>query len=237
MVLNTLSVTAAVTISKARGTLMEEIEQLIQKCQCERESYHESKGLKKESPDCLELIRLALEGNTEAFGAMYNIFAPEFRNRFRQKSIEIAIEIDELLQIIFLKLLRLDVSSLNFVEGEELGPFIKYLDTIARNTINDIWRKEKSSNLYKPDQEQSGDDLDKFVTIRAIHRRIQELLKDDQEHLVFHLRFGEDWKPSEIYQEHQNEFSDIKEVYRILEKILRRMRQDPLLKSLWNQEE
>jgi len=72
------------------------------------------------------------------------------------------------------------------------------------------------------------DHLDMEETLLHIY----DLLRDDNEKLVFELRFAHEMKPIEIARKHPGAFSSAKEVSIIIDRIRWRMRRNPVIKQL-----
>ena len=87
--------------------------------------------------DAKELMRLAKDGDSEAFGLLYSkYFVPVFRYIYlRLKNKE---EAEDLAQTVFLRVYK----SLTRFRDQGKEP-LAYFFTIARNAIIDYWRKKK----------------------------------------------------------------------------------------------
>jgi DNA-directed RNA polymerase specialized sigma24 family protein len=74
--------------------------------------------------------------------------------------------------------------------------------------------------------------LDPLVRERCAEH-IQSRLKDEQERLLVHLQFELDVKPAEIVERCPDQFPDADEVYKVRERIIRRLSRDLVLEDLW----
>lgn len=130
------------------------------------------------------LMRLAREGNKEAFGRLYELyFVPVFRYvYFRVRNKE---ETEDLVQTVFLKAYR---ATSGFRETGK--PPLAYFFTIAINTVIDHWRKKKEVALNDPEktfsklvddtqnlQEKAEKELNSEILQKAIARLSEEQQK------------------------------------------------------------
>jgi hypothetical protein len=63
-------------------------------------------------------------------------------------------------------------------------------------------------------------------------RWLNEQLADDQEYKVIHSSFVLDLKPREIAEQFPESFTDVREIYRIKEKVMSRLRSQAELADL-----
>ena len=91
----------------------------------------------KPEKDPKQLMQLAKNGDTEAFGQLYELyFKPVYRYIYlRTKSKE---EAEDLSQVVFIKIFK----SIGGFQEQNKQP-LAYFFTIARNTVIDHWRKKK----------------------------------------------------------------------------------------------
>jgi len=145
------------------------------------------------------LMRLAKSGDTEAFGALYELyFVPVFRYIYlRIKNKE---ETKDLAQTVFLKVFR----SLSNFREQNKSP-LAYFFTIARNTVIDHWRTKKGASLDDPESvfeqisEKANNPFElvaKEETNQAVRRAIGQLTDDQQEVIV--LKFINEMPNKEI---------------------------------------
>lgn len=144
------------------------------------------------------LMRLAKEGNAEAFSCIYELyFTPVFRYiYFRLKNKH---EAEDLTQVVFVKFYE---SSADFVEMGK-NP-LAYFFTIARNAIIDLSRKKKEIVMEDRELEieagRTSEDQLKNIERREICAKIKEALKglsDDQQEIMI-LKFVNDLSNKEI---------------------------------------
>lgn len=149
--------------------------------------------------DLKVLMRLAKEGDADAFAKIYEAyFVPVFRYiRLRVKSKQ---DTEDLTQIVFLKVYQ----SISRFEEHNRSP-LAYFFTVARNTVIDHWRKKKDILLENPENEsaeivQAAEDPVDIVqnneTAAALQRAIQELTEEQQSVII--LKFINDLSNKEI---------------------------------------
>ncbi|MEK7159798.1 MAG: RNA polymerase sigma factor [Patescibacteria group bacterium] len=150
--------------------------------------------------DAKELMMLAKDGDSEAFGLLYNkYFVPVFRYIYlRLKSKE---EAEDLAQTVFIRVYK----SLPRWRDQGKEP-LAYFFTIARNAIIDYWRKKKDWKLDDNEEDERNDG----PVVNNEHERIAdrcdnaELVKnalsqlDDVRREVIVLRFMEGFSNKEI---------------------------------------
>ncbi len=153
------------------------------------------------SEDPRVLMRLAREGNKQAFSKVYQLyFMPIYRYVFFRVREEALTE--DIVQTVFLKVYQ----SLSRFEDRNVSP-LAYFFTVARNALTDYWRKEKEVLFfYNEDGVPSHDvpDLNKGPEEAAIHKEVMgkvydafnELTEDQREVLV--LRFVNEFSYEEI---------------------------------------
>jgi len=150
--------------------------------------------------DAKELMRLAKDGDSEAFGLLYKkYFVPVFRYVYlRLKNKE---EAEDLAQTVFLRVYK----SLPRFQDQGKEP-LAYFFTIARNAIIDYWRKKKD---WKLDDDEEADKKevnvnnneaerisDRCDNAELVRQALSEL--DDTRREVIVLRFMEGFSNKEI---------------------------------------
>lgn len=134
------------------------------------------------------LMRLAKEGDTDAFVKIYEVyFVPVFRYiYFRVKDRQDA---EDLTQTVFLKVYQ----AISRIEEQNRSP-LAYFFTVARNTVIDYWRKKKAILLENPEKEiiespQAAevpeDIIQKNEIADMLQQAIQELTKEQQSVIIF----------------------------------------------------
>ncbi|MGB0386977.1 MAG: hypothetical protein ACPGWR_19350, partial [Ardenticatenaceae bacterium] len=87
-------------------------------------------------------------------------------------------------------------------------------------------------NIKIPIEPTPSDPLHK-IQQEKIREQIQSRLKDDEERLVYYLSFESGLKPRQIAEKYAKQFENAKQVSRIKERIVKRLRDDLQLRSLW----
>lgn len=150
--------------------------------------------------DAKELMRLAKDGDSEAFGLLYNkYFVPVFRYIYlRLKNKD---EAEDLAQTVFLRVYK----SLPRFRDQGKEP-LAYFFTIARNAIIDYWRKKKDWKLDDNEEDERNDGpvvnneheriADRVDNAELVKNALAEL--DDTPREVIVLRFMEGFSNKEI---------------------------------------
>lgn len=145
-----------------------------------------------------ELLDEAKEGNSEAFGELYEFYVtPIFRYIFvRVKDKDIA---EDLTQTVFLKVFR----NLHAIENRFPRA---YLYTVAKNILTDFWRKnntkefpiEMAERVASPVlvDEAVGERMDHETKMQSIRDSLS-ILSDDQREVIL-LKFIQDLSTEEI---------------------------------------
>ena len=148
--------------------------------------------------DPKDLMRLAKDGDTDAFERLYEIyFVPVFRYiYFRVKNKE---ETEDLVQEVFLKV----YNSISKFQEKGRSP-LAFFFVVARNTVIDYWRKKKEIKLDKPEdilkisdtKESPWGLIRRSETISIINEAIRYLPSGQQEVII--LKFINDLSNQEI---------------------------------------
>lgn len=157
-----------------------------------REYFPAENGIKR-------LMQLAKEGDTEAFGRIYEIyFLPVFRYIYFR--VQDRVEAEDLTQNVFLKIFN----SIENFRVQDKSP-LAYFFTVARNTVIDYWRKKKniaeSDNTKRivnmPDSQKDPKKLlEEREKEETVLEAIKHLTEDQQEVIV--LKFIQGFSNKEI---------------------------------------
>jgi RNA polymerase sigma-70 factor (ECF subfamily) len=138
-----------------------------------------------------ELMCRAKEGDTEAFGRLYELYyVPVFRylyGRLRNKE-----EANDLAQSVFLKVYE----AISRIEPNSAP--LKYFFTVARNTLIDFWRKKKDliisaeDDVWQniPDHRPNQVTIVETLEISVQVREALEKLDDDDQDILSLKYFG-----------------------------------------------
>jgi hypothetical protein len=121
----------------------------------------------------------------------------------------------------------------------DLKSILGYLQTCIHSAIIDSVRSQKETWTYDPQHGPAPRTTGPSVEI-CVHRRIksQELwdyvnqkLKNEKERYVVYGAFVLDLRPRELYVQFPKVFRDVRDVYRVKENLMARLRRDPGLKK------
>lgn len=117
-----------------------------------------------------------------------------------------------------------------FARFPDLASLLRYLKLCVNSVITDRVRsaRPEEAPLLESDAAPADLPLDRLQR-QELWRLIESRLHDDQERAAFYGRFDAGLKPAAIYAEHSALFADVKDVYRVLQNVLNRLRNDPAL--------
>jgi hypothetical protein len=120
-----------------------------------------------------------------------------------------------------------------FARFADLAALLRYLKLCVNSVITDHVRARPDEvPLLETDAAPAGDPAGApWVRLQRqeLWRLIESRLHDEQERTAFYCRFDAGMKPAAIYAEHAALFADVKDVYRVLQNVLNRLRHDPAL--------
>jgi len=210
------------------------LDQLIINCQKERQNYLKTEA--SASPACVEIFKLAFSDDEQAWAALYQTFNSLARKWIGVQNI---VGPDDVLQEAWSQFAKYAPQVENLTATDSLGPLLTYLKRCVKTSLIDLIRKEKRQPSTVSDLDEielfSQDDLFETQTIIDLEARINQLLYDHKEKTIFHLRFGCNMPPREIFAEYPSEFDNYQEIATIIQRLTRRLRQDPTLIKLRNE--
>jgi DNA-directed RNA polymerase specialized sigma24 family protein len=131
-----------------------------------------------------------------------------------------------------------------FANFPDLKSLLRYLQLCTHSVIIDHTRvrahRRLATSLSTSDPEDHSDsygdagieeDILDELERQQFWQRIQQRLKSEEEHRLLYYRFAFDLMPREICARFPEEFPDVKEVYKMLQKILDRLGRDSELKN------
>lgn len=203
---------------------------VLARCQHERTAYRQERITT--SPACVELFRRAFGDDQEAWAAVHAAFAPLVRAWI---GVQHRLEPDEVLQESFLAFARYAPRHPDLVIGNDLSRVLAFFRQCTKTALLMILRKLKTA----PDTV-AVDAADQLTTHGiadleyrlAMYERVRQLLTTDEERLVFTCRFVYDMKPQDILAAHRETFGDMQQLNTVLQRIVRRLRQDQELRQL-----
>lgn len=121
-----------------------------------------------------------------------------------------------------------------FSSFSNLKSLLRYLQLCVSSVVTDHARSaeyhEMLEDLPPGVEEASGVEVEQLALERTQRKTfweaVSERLNDDKERLVVHYSYVVGFKPGEIYREKEAMFDDVREIYRIKENVLARLRRD-----------
>jgi hypothetical protein len=203
-------------------------------CQLERRSYRNTHNI--HSPACVELFRRAFNRDQQAWTAVVDTFQPEVQTQIKRVCDESnlpenLLDLESVVQEVFANFAKSAPKRAgDLVATDELGRIIQYLKRCSKTQLLQAWRKQRKEGKLSPvDPNTLEDSADLRL---ALEQRLEELLKDEKEKVIFTDRFVLRMKPGEIAENNRELFADIGEVYTIVQRLTRRLREDKELLAL-----
>jgi hypothetical protein len=211
-------------------------DKLSQGCREESERYRRSRS--NDQGHCFELFRRAIvENNEEAWSAIH----AQYWKLVAKWVNGPTDRVDERVNIAFSKFWG-SVPANDFRRNfASIGKVMAYLQMCAHSVKVDEGRPlAKEGVLSDLEELVLGEEDtmlialgDKLQTKALFDYIKEERLKNKQEELLFYLSFQIGLKPKQIAQQYPNDFATLKEVRRIKERIILRLRSDPQIARLW----
>ncbi|HZD10860.1 MAG TPA: sigma-70 family RNA polymerase sigma factor [Candidatus Binatia bacterium] len=209
---------------------------------CAEESDHFFHRRDHDPRYCFELFRRAIvEHNERAWTYLCDNYRPLVggwvrRNRAFASSGE---EIDYFVNGAFAKMWSA-MSAEKFDSFSDLKSLLRYLQLCVSSVVTDHARNaeyhEMLEDLPPSVEEDEGKGVEDVALARTeredFWQAISQRLNDDKERLVLHYSYIVGFKPGQIYDEKQDVFEDVHEIYRIKENVLARLRRDTGLQEL-----
>lgn len=217
------------------------IDVLSEKCASETERFFDN-GV-SDARFCFELFRRAiLQKDARAWDVLYQQYRPlVIRWVYRHPAFSsTSEEADFFVDRAFGRMWQA-LTPEKFQRFDNLKGILRYLQTCVHSAINDNLRKQTLQQLSLEAENgienllPSRESVEKTVIEEAsridLWTEINACLRDDAERCVIYDAYALGFKPREIYQRHQNMFTSVRDVYRIKENILARLRRDKQLQS------
>lgn len=226
-----------------KGTLTD----LAQRCSSETERFF--RGQDYDPEQCFELFRRAiLEQDERAWGAIYTQYEPLVKSwvsrhpAYPSSGEEVQYFVNRAYEKIWAAL-----TPEKFKRFPELEGLLRYLKLCVHSVISDHNRARKLDELVAlTDQaashhEEQGNPVEERALTEAARssfwESIQARLNDEVEVQVVYGSYVLGLKPSEIYEEFSQVFSDVEEIYRIKQNVLARLRRDQALEKLFGMDD
>ncbi|NOK57785.1 MAG: hypothetical protein GFH27_549287n89 [Chloroflexi bacterium AL-W] len=206
------------------------VEEVVRNCQHEQRR----RPTNSESPWCVELFRRAFAGDEEAWSGIRMLYEPLMRSWTGVQSV---VDAEEVLQEALLSFSRFAPQQPSLLADNNPGRVLAYLRTCVKTAIISLSRREQRQTIagYLDEINEPAISYNLSDTVQlsiVLNERIEELLTDEEEKLIFYLRFIYGIKPQNILTHYPNRFSDIKYVYTLIQRVVRRLRDDPALQKL-----
>jgi hypothetical protein len=212
---------------------------------CAEESGHYFHGQRDDTRFCYELFRRAFVENDQlAWDHLYNVYKPLIVGwvtsspAFPGSGEEIGYFVNRAVEKMWSS-----ISADKFSRFGELSALLRYLKMCVGSVVIDHVRMRERMKLEELDEtpnrtpqvegpsveEQVGSQFDANMLWDLIH----SLVTDRREKYVILGSFVYNLKPREILTQYPGEFTDVKQIYRIKENLIARLRRNPeLIKSL-----
>lgn len=205
---------------------------------CCQESDRFRAGQPGEEGHCFELFRRAIEEHDQdAWSAVYA--------QYRQlvaKWIGGHQSGDELIEIAFEKLWRTLQGVRLSRRFKHVGAVLAYLRKCAFSVRFDLERRERREEritLQETVVLQTGNvenlalaNISRDALQHSVRRWLADNIQDEQERLVLSLSYEFDLSPSKIADRFPEQFIDVREVHRIKERVLKRLRRSGELREM-----
>ena len=206
--------------------------------QCAQETQRFFQRQVQDTYSCLELFRRAIvEKEEQAWEVVYQQYEPQvIKWVMRHPSFpSVGESADYFVNLAFLRLWTA-ITPAKFAEFSDIREVMRYLQLCVHSVIIDYLRARSSTTIGFEDSEaqrilaNKGVSIDAMVLDKVHQTELWEIirmrLRNDKERFVFDCCYKLDMKPREIFQQYGDRFKDIKEIYRIKENILARLRRD-----------
>jgi DNA-directed RNA polymerase specialized sigma24 family protein len=209
---------------------------------CAEESDHFFHQRDHDPRYCFELFRRAIvEHDQRAWSQLCRNYHPLVRGWVRRNRAFAGSreEVDYFVNGAFAKMWSA-MSDEKFRSFPDLRSLLRYLQLCVSSVVTDHARSAEYHQLLEDLpaglEEDASQPVEDVALARAeredFWRIIAERCNDDKERLVLHYSYVVGFKPSQIYHEEAALFDDVREIYRIKENVLTRMRRDTALQAL-----
>jgi DNA-directed RNA polymerase specialized sigma24 family protein len=182
---------------------------------------------------CFELFRRAIgAGNQAAWEAIHAQYHDLIRDWIGNRP-----DVEDLIQETLARF-SASITPGRLADFPTLGAFLQYLKVTARRLVITRRRREAQEQrglaewLAEMEPRSGSLDSDAYLDHETLRAYICSRLKDPDEEFVFTLTYEFDLSPQEIVARHPERFPTAREVSRIKERFLRRLRRDPRLQRL-----
>jgi DNA-directed RNA polymerase specialized sigma24 family protein len=211
---------------------------------CARETERFFQHLRHDPRYCFELFRRAItERNQRAWELVYAQYRPLVSGWVKRHSAfsETGEEVQFFVNRTFEKMWRA-VTGENFARFPNLKSVLRYLQMCVHSVILDQIRKRESSVIAAKagvalPGDQAGNPAVEDQALERVHHQelweqINARLRNEQERQVVYGSFVLALKPRELCAQFPDIFRDVKQVYRVKENVLARLRRDVELRQI-----
>lgn len=217
---------------------------------CAQESARFSQRQDHDPRYCYELFsRAMVHRNERAWELVYRQYAPQVtrwvrRHRWFGGADE---EADYFVNRAFEKMWSAMTPD-KFAQFGDLAALLRYLQMCVHSAITDYTRRQETADLL-PDDDPDGPEtaVTDAASRQSAETRVLEAqqrqalwqailarLNDEQERQLIYASFVLGIKPRELPEQFPALFSDVKQVYRVKENVMARLRRDADLRQFWD---
>lgn len=228
-------------ISSNRPLQSQSLASLARRCSEETEAFFRRKEYDPQF--CYEIFRRALvDREPRAYDSLYRQYQPlvagwiERHGSFSQSGEEVQYFINRTFEKFWQA-----VTAEKFQRFADLKALLSYLRMCTYSVLIDHARtRERAQKEIDFDTaplsgyaSELDVEQDAILQDQRLHfwRLIHERLFDDKERIVIHSNFVLDMKPAEVQRRYPHLFNEVKDVYRIKQNVLERLRRDPALRE------
>ncbi len=217
---------------------------LAQQCAKETQRFYQKQD--RDGNSCLELFQRAIISKQEkAWEYIYGQYEPQVRKWvLRHPMYKTTGEPAEyFINMAFTRMWHA-LNPEKFTQFHDIKEVLRYLQLCVHSVIIDDLRTHPGSTIAIDDiiaQNSLPTRMSRFDTkvLDNIYRSelwdaIKKRFQNGKEEFVFYCCYALDMKPREIYQQYPDMFRDVREIYRIKENLLARLRRDKELQALFS---
>ncbi len=220
------------------------ISYLAAQCEGETTRFFRTRQENNENDSCLQLFRLAaLQDNEEAWEAIYRQYAPLVKGWVLRHPAfpQTGEDADYFINMAFSRMWRA-MTPQKCQQFENIKSVLRYLQTCTHSAIIDSVRNNQLEALDIEIQEihrqieasaiDANERLHERIYSKEALEIVEQRMKTPQERIVLYEAYTLGLKAGDIFQRHPGMFQSVKEVYRVKENILARLRRDKDLREL-----
>lgn len=200
------------------------LEEVTDMCQEERAAYRSTGN--PFSPACVEIFRRAFAGDEGAWVVIDATYKPMIRRI--AASILKDLDVEDTIQEAMLRFMRHAPNVEGLVATDHLGPVLAYLKSCVKTSAIPELRRRTRMSLSSLDNMldiASDEDIQSKISGRDFVEKLQEEITSTYiERLVFQLYFVCSLPPREVYNYCKEHVDSVKDVYSIIQRLFRRMK-------------